>query len=124
MKIIIFAMALIPALSMAQNYKCTIDDSSFIKLKINDANSITADIVNDKKVVTSCLFSSQLPASDPRGAADTVIQNFTKAGCSKMEGKKVFKVSEKAYTKISLDKKMATFFMLSDQHPFDCILIK
>ncbi len=123
MKILLLTLMFIPALAAAQSYKCVIDNKSFIKLKINDPMNITADIINNKKVATSCLFNAQLAASDPRGAADSVIQNFSKTGCSKLEGKKIFKVSEKAYTKISHNKKRATFFMLSNHHPFECTLI-
>ncbi len=118
MKILFLAMVLGPAIAAAQSYKCIIDDKSFIKLKINDEYNITAEITHNKKVATSCLFNAELAASDPNGRSAHVIQNFVKTGCSKLEGKKVFKVSDEAYTKITHDKKKGSVFYIERSSSF------
>lgn len=125
MKKLIMLISLFPAIVFGQSYKCKLSQSEWVKMKVNDKSTLTAEIYQDKKMISSCLFNSRFPASDARGVAAEVLQNYEKAGCSRMEsGQEVkYQVSPKAYTKITHDKKSAIFFLLSDHQPMKCDLM-
>lgn len=122
MKKILLLVTLIPALGWSQTFICPMKENGAIHLKISGQESITADIFQDKKLVTSCLFNARFPPSDGRGVSDFIMQDFEKVSCSKMETKfvKTYRISDHVYTKISLDKQKAVFFILKNHHPFDC----
>ena len=122
MKKLLLVAAFIPSLVFGKTYSCKLENNESVKMKINDAKTMTAEVFQGKKLITSCLFSSSLPGSDPRGVASEVIQNYENTSCSPITDapKEKYQIASKIYTKITLDKKKAILFLFSDRQPFSC----
>lgn len=125
MKKLLLVAAFIPSIVFGKTYNCKLEDNESVKMKIIDAKTMTAEVFQGKTLITSCLFSSTLPGSDPRGAAAEIIQNYENTSCTPIvkAPKEKYQVAPKIYTKITLDKKKAMLFLFSDRQPFSCVSI-
>lgn len=113
----------LPAMGFAKSYQCHVENV-IVKYKTT-SDTLTAEFFLDKKLVNSCLFNALANPGSRAGVANSVTQNYEKVSCSDETVKLGvgMGVSSRVYTKTSVKRDTAFFFVFKGLDPVDCVAV-